>query len=146
MSVDGRVFVDTNILLYARDRSEPEKQKVAEACLAELWDRRNGCVSVQVLNEFYVNATQKLKPGMKRDDAWEVVEALATWNPITLDMPLISRGFILQDRYRLSFWDALIVAAAELGGCVEIISEDLSDGVMYAGVRVRNPFASLNSD
>ena len=104
-----RVFVDTNILLYARDRSEPNKQAVAEACLVELWEDRNGCVSVQVLNEFFVNATQKLDPGLTRNEAWEDVEALAAWQPVPLDMPLIARGFALQERYKLSYWDALIV-------------------------------------
>lgn len=141
--MSGRVFVDTNILLYARDRSEPRKQPIAEACLAELWEGRNGCVSVQVLNEFFVNATQKLDPGLTRSEAWEDVEALAAWEPLALDMPLIARGFALQGRYRLSYWDALIVAAAETGCCEEILSEDLAEGALYAGIQVRNPFAGL---
>lgn len=142
--MSDRVFVDTNILLYARDASEPRKQPVAEACLQELWQARTGCVSVQVLNEFFVNATQKLDPGLTRHEAWEDVEALAAWNPLPLDMTLISRGFALQERYSLSYWDALIVAAAEAGGCAEILSEDLADGALYAGIRVRNPFRGLN--
>lgn len=141
--MSDRIFVDTNILLYARDRSEPTKQPLAEACLKELWKARSGCLSVQVLNEYYVNATQKLKPGLTRSEAWEDVEALAAWNPIAIDMPLISRGFALQGSYQLSYWDALIVAAAESGGCAEILSEDLDDGAIYGGVMVRNPFRDL---
>jgi len=141
--MNDRVFVDTNILLYARDASEREKQAIAAACLSELWQQRNGCVSIQVLNEFFVNATQKLKPGMSRLEAWEDVEALATWQPVALDMALISRGFVLQERYQLSYWDAMIVAAAETGACQEILSEDLPDGALYAGIRVRNPFSTL---
>lgn len=138
--MSDRIFVDTNILLYARDSSESRKQPVAAECLEGLWRSKNGCVSVQVLNEFYVNATQKLSPGLTRQEAWEDVEALSAWDPIPLDMALIGRAFVHHERYSLSYWDALIVAAAEIGGCVEILSEDLSDKKLYAGIRVRNPF------
>lgn len=138
--MSGKIFVDTNILLYARDRSEPKKQPIAANCLESLWRAKNGCVSVQVLNEFYVNATQKLTPGLTREEAWEDIEALAAWDPIPMDLRLITRGFALQSRYKLSYWDALIVAAAETGNCEEILSEDLSSQQTYAGIRVRNPF------
>ena len=141
--MNGRVFVDTNILLYARELSEPIKQPVAELCLAELWRTRTGCVSVQVLNEYFVNATRKLDPGLSRAEAWEDVEALMAWDPIPIDTPLISRGFVLLERHGISYWDALIVAAAEVGGCTEILSEDLAHDALYAGIRVRNPFRDV---
>lgn len=143
--MSARIFVDTNILLYARDRGEKQKQGIAQACLEQLWEQRNGCVSVQVLNEFYVNATQKLKPGLTRNEAWEDVEALLAWDPVVLDMPLVGRGFVLQSRYDLSFWDALIVAAAERAGCAKLLSEDFAEGAIYAGVQICNPFKEASA-
>ena len=118
-----------------------DRHYIASARLEELWDRPAGCVSIQVLNEYFVNATQKLKPGLHRDVAWEHVEALKAWEPVEMDFPLIARGFAIQQRYQISYWDALIVAAAEVGGCSEILSEDLAHGAIYAGIQVRNPFA-----
>ncbi|MCC5804789.1 MAG: PIN domain-containing protein [Opitutales bacterium] len=138
--MSGSTFVDTNILLYARDASEPDKQPVAESILAELWESRGGRVSIQVLNEYFVNATQKLDPGMSADDAWEDIESLMVWEPVPLDTALISRTFATHSRYGLSWWDSMIVAAAERGGCSTILSEDLSDGQRYFGITVVNPF------
>ncbi|MCH7225622.1 PIN domain-containing protein [Haloferula sp. A504] len=134
------VFVDTNILLYARDASEPEKQAIAAARLAELWETRCGRLSVQVLNEFFVNATRKLDPGLSPEEAWDDVEALFAWNPLPIDMPVLNRTYAVQRRYELSWWDSMIVAAAEAAGCSRILSEDLSPETSYFGVAVENPF------
>ncbi len=137
------VFVDTNIFLYARDASEPKKQEVAAQRLSELWDERNGRLSVQVLNEYFVNVTQKLDPGLSPDEAWDDVEALSVWEPLSMDLTLLQRGFAVQRRYGLSWWDSLIVAAAEAAGCDTILSEDLADGELYFGITVENPFRHL---
>jgi len=136
----ARRFVDTNILLYAKDSSEPEKQPVAEALMRELWQDRSGRLSVQVLNEYFVNATQKLKPGLTREEAWSDIEAFSVWDPQVIDSDLMAGAFRIQGRYALSWWDSLIVAAAVKTGCDEIVSEDLSAGQEYEGVRVFNPF------
>jgi len=133
-------FVDTNILLYAKDTSEPEKQPVAEALMRELWEERSGRLSVQVLNEYFVNATQKLRPGLTREEAWSDIEAFAVWDPRVIDSDLMAGAFRIQGRYGLSWWDSLIVAAAVETGCDEIVSEDLSAGQEYEGIRVFNPF------
>jgi predicted nucleic acid-binding protein len=138
--MSDNVFVDTNILLYARDASEPEKQAVAGARLSELWENRCGRLSVQVLNEYFVNVTRKLNPGLSPGEAWDDIEALAVWEPVPLDMALVTRTFAVQRRYELSWWDAMIIAAAEASGCMRILSEDLSDGAIYFGVTVENPF------
>lgn len=135
-------FVDTNILLYARDISEPQKQPVAQSLLRELWDRHTGRISVQVLNEYFVNVTAKLKPGLTSEEAWEDIEALKAWNPQSLDFDLISIGYHVQRRYGISWWDSLIIAAAERSGCSRIYSEDLSDTQTYRGIQVVNPFTS----
>lgn len=94
--------------------------------LDELWEKRSGRLSVQVLNEYFVNVTRKLNPGLTLDEAWDDIEALSVWSPLPMDMALLQRGYAAQRRYRLSWWDSLIVAAAEAAGCSRILSEDLS--------------------
>lgn len=134
------IFVDTNILLYARDATEPAKQAVASARLDELWDGGTGRLSVQVLNEYFVNVTRKLDPGLSPEEAWDDIESLAAWEPLPLDMAILNRAYATQRRYQLSWWDSLIVAAAEAAGCTRILSEDLSDRADYFGITVENPF------
>lgn len=141
--MSDNVFVDTNILLYSRDASEPEKQALASARLDELWEAHTGRLSVQVLNEFFVNATRKLDPGLSPEEAWDDIEALSAWEPLPLDMAILARAFSVQQRCGLSWWDSLIVAAAEASGCSRILSEDLSDGASYFGIIVENPFKVL---
>ena len=139
--MSDRAFVDTNILVYARDRGAGEKQVRAETLMRGLWELRQGRVSILVLNEYFVTVTQKLKPGMSRDDAWADVAALQAWGPVPMDWKLLERGRLLQQAHALSWWDALIVAAAQTAGCDMLYSEDLSDGAILGGVRVVNPFA-----
>jgi predicted nucleic acid-binding protein len=135
------VFVDTNVLLYARDASEKAKQPLAAAWLAHLWRDRAGRTSVQVLSEYYVNATRKLRPGLPADDAWDDVRALMSWRPQPLDQVVLEGGREIERRYRLSWWDSLVVAAAQVQGCVALLSEDFQEGMVFGGVTVRNPFA-----
>ena len=132
------VFVDSNIFLYAVDDGDPRKQRVARDWRAELWKSRLGRVSFQVLNEFYVNAV-RLKLDA-RDDARAEIRDLLTWNPVVVDATVIERGWKLQDRYQLAFWDSLIVAAAKTASCGFLLTEDLQDGQKLDGVEVVNPF------
>jgi predicted nucleic acid-binding protein len=132
------VFVDSNILLYAVDDADPRKQQVARNWRAELWKSRLGRVSFQVLNEFYVNAV-RLNPTAS-DQARSEVRDLLAWNPVMTDASVIERGWKLQDRYQLSFWDSLIVAAAKAAACGFLLTEDLQDGQKLDGVEVANPF------
>lgn len=134
------VFVDTNVLLYARDASEPAKQLRAAAWLEHLWRTRLGHTSIQVLSEYYVNLTRKLDPGLPAEDAWDDVTSLMAWNPRPVDRSLLLRGRAIEMRYRLSWWDSLIVAAAQFEGCAVLLAEDLPDGAAFDGVTVRNPF------
>ena len=110
-------FIDTNILIYAHDRSAGDKHVRARDLLRGLWQSGEGCLSIQVLQEFYVNVTQK------------VAKPLA---------PAVASR--LQQRYQISFWDAMIVASAIQLRCQSIWSEDLNPGQDYGGVRVVNPF------
>lgn len=133
-------FVDTNILVYAVDRSDPDKQPRARALLEALWSTRSGCLSTQVLQEFYVVATRKLTPAMTRREAREIVGLYASWPVIQVDPPLILGASELEERHKLSFWDALIVEAARRAGATRLVSEDLQAGRTISGVRIENPF------
>lgn len=139
MSAD-LVFVDTNVLIYERDASEPEKQGPAAAWMRHLWESKRGRVSVQVLAEFYVNVTQKLKPGMPSAAAQRNVQGLLAWGPLVVDQTVLEGAWAVQQRHKLSFWDALIVASADTLGCRYLLTEDLSDGQKIAGLTIVNPF------
>lgn len=135
------VFVDTNVLVYARDVRDPVKQLRAKEWVAKLWLERSGRISWQVLNEYYVTVTRKLSTGLSREAARLSVELLSAWNPLPVDGQLVRAAWRLQDAYSLSWWDALIVAAAQAAGCACLLSEDISAGQRYGEVEVVNPFA-----
>jgi predicted nucleic acid-binding protein len=134
------VFVDTNVFLYARDAGEGLKQQRAAAWLEYLWREQIGRTSIQVLSEYYVNVTRKLTPGLVPDEAWDDVQALLNWHPHPVDDELLRRGRDVELRYRLSWWDSLLVGAAQLQGCTILLTEDLQDGAVFGGVAVRSPF------
>ncbi len=136
----AKVFVDANVLVYTRDASEPEKQGKALAWMEYLWSAGTGRLSFQVLREFYVTVTEKLKPGLDLAHARSDVRSLLTWHPIPVDDRVIEGAWLIQDRFRLSWWDALIVSAAEIGGCHHLLSEDFQEGQRIGDVRVINPF------
>ena len=143
MTASGRTFVDTNVLLYAHDASETEKQPIARALLEELWADRSGVLSTQVLQEFYVVATRKFKPPMRRSEARELVALYGTWSVVQFDVGLILDAAALEERAQLSFWDALIVEAARRAGAMRLVSEDLQGGRLIAGVAIENPFGAV---
>jgi predicted nucleic acid-binding protein len=134
------VFVDTNVLLYALDSADLKKQQAAREWREELWKSRRGRISFQVLQEFYAKVTQKWPAG--RDGARAEVRDLLAWLPVKVDGSILERGWKIQDRYRLSFWDSLIVAAAKSAGCRYLLTEDLQANQDLDGVMVVNPFLS----
>jgi predicted nucleic acid-binding protein len=134
------VFVDTNVLVYAHDRSEARRHPIARAALGELWSRRAGVLSTQVLQEFYVVATRKFDPPMPRREAREIVDAYSAWPVVQIDPPLILLASELEERHTLSFWDALIVEAARRAGASRLLSEDLLADRSIAGLVIENPF------
>jgi predicted nucleic acid-binding protein len=135
------VFVDTNVLVYSRDSRDAAKQQRAHAWLAFLWETKRGRVSRQVLHEYYVTVTRKLEPGLSPEAARADVRALFLWLAPIDPQGLIESAWTLQDQFSLSFWDALVVAAAESAGCEHLLSEDLPAGQDLGGVRILNPFA-----
>ena len=134
-------FIDTNVLVHAHDRSETRKQPVAQAVLEALWMSRTGSLSTQVLQEFYVVATRKFDPPMSRGAAREIVSLYGLWPMVQVDVPLILAASRLEERHRLSFWDALIVEAALRSGAARLVTEDLQTGRRIGGMRIENPFA-----
>jgi predicted nucleic acid-binding protein len=136
----AEVFVDSNVLVCARDASEPGKQKKAMAWMESLWSSGVGRLSSQVLQEFYVTVTEKLKPGLDAAGARADVRSLEAWRPIPLDIRVMEGAWSIRDRFRLSWWDALIVATAQIGGCRYLLSEDFQEGQKFGSVRVIHPF------
>jgi predicted nucleic acid-binding protein len=136
----GTCFVDTNLLVYARDTSEASKQGLAEAWLAALWRLRRGRLSYQVLHEYYVIVTRKLRPGIPVQDARDDVRALMSWRPVSADRVMLEGAWAVQDRFELSWWDALIVSAAQIAGADYLLTEDLQAGQDLEGVLVVDPF------
>lgn len=137
----GPIFVDASVLVHARDAGESQRQPLARGWLEWLWAERLGRTGMQVLSEYYVTVTRKLKPGLSEERAWDDVEALMQWHPQPVDRATMERGRTIQARYRLSWCDALVVAAAREQGCALLLSEDLQDGALIDGVRIRDPFA-----
>lgn len=136
----GPVFVDANVFLYARDGSEPWKRQRARAWLDHLWREELGRTSLQALSEFYVNLNRKEFSGLGPDEAWEAVARYLAWRPQAVNDEIFQRAREIERRFRLSWWDSMIVAAAQLQGCALLLTEDLQDGGVYGAVTARNPF------
>jgi predicted nucleic acid-binding protein len=135
-------FVDTNILVYARDPREERKQALAAGLVSRLWQERTGRTSMQVLNEYYATLTRKFKPAIDADTAWEDVLTLMAWNPQPLDREILKGARDIERRYRTSWWDSLIVAAAQAQRCRTLLSEDFQHGMVFGQLTVRNPFSA----
>jgi len=137
-----RIFVDTNVLVYNRDASEPRKQKQAMAWMVHLWNTRTGRLSFQVLQEFYITVTEKLQPGLDKQSARNDVRSLLAWHPIQIEACVLEGAWLIQDSYKLSWWDALIVSTAQVGDCRYLLTEDLQENQKLGNVKVINPFHS----
>jgi predicted nucleic acid-binding protein len=142
----GLVFVDTNVFACARDPRDPIKQTKARDWIRQLWDGHRGRTSVQVLSELYEVLTRRFGTAVARDDAWEEVQAYLAWNPQPITPEVLLRAREIEARQRLSWWDCLIVAAAQVQGCVLLLSEDMQDGADFGGVIVRSPFTLRIAD
>ncbi len=133
-----RRFLDTNVLLYADDLDAGEKRDRAQQILRDTLSSGEGVVSTQVLQEFFVISTRKL--GTEAATTRRKIELLARMDVVRIDLGLILSAIDLHRLHSFSFWDALIVRAAVLGGCSIVLSEDLQHGQLIDGVRIENPF------
>lgn len=136
-----REFVDANVLIYAFDSSAGRKQQLAQALLERLWQSNTGCVSVQVLQEFFVTVTKKVARPLPVDDAVARIREFATWRVFAPVADDVLAAIGIHGQAKIGFWDAMIVLAASESGCDVLWTEDLSDGQLLRGVRIRNPFA-----
>lgn len=137
--MSAKTFVDTNVLIYAHDADAGAKHDIAETLLRELWKDRTGVLSLQVLQEFYVNVTRKIRSPISKELARRVVRSYSIWCAETTPTE-IDTAFRIEDQSKIGFWDALIVAVAVNSGAERILSEDLNAGQTIAGIRVENPF------
>jgi predicted nucleic acid-binding protein len=140
--MSDKTFTDTNVLIYAHDVEAGAKHRIAKEVLRELWSARTGVVSMQVLQEFYVNVTRKIPSPLSKDLARLVVSSYAMWCMETTPTEIIA-AFRIEDESGIGFWDALIVSSAVRSGATRILSEDLSAGQWIAGVLIENPFAGI---
>ncbi len=136
----GRIFVDTNILIYAHDNDAGTRHTIAKNIIKELWLNKTGVLSMQVLQEFYVKITRKIKTPIKHHTARMIVNDYMAWQVRITDPWLVKIAFNIEDRYKLSFWDSMIVAAAQSMKADILMTEDLNNGQNYNGVAVKNPF------
>ena len=137
--MSDKVFVDTNILMYAHDSAAGAKHQRAKALLERLWQERSAAISTQVLQELAVNLRRKVAVPLTTKAVQEIVADYLTWQVVVNDGTAIREALDFEERYGISFWDALIVQAANTAGANILYTEDLSDGQHYGSVRVENP-------
>jgi predicted nucleic acid-binding protein len=134
----GPCFVDANVFVYTRDARDAAKRERSLQWIELLWRDRLGRTSAQAIAEFYAVATRKL--GIEPERAWETAERYFAWSPHPVDEALLRRARELEVRFKLSWWDSMIVAAAQLQDCVLLLTEDLQDGAVFGTVTARSPF------
>ena len=138
--MSGKCFVDTNVLIYAHDRLAGFKHERAAALLDQLWATGDGELSTQVLQEFCANVRRKAFRPLSFDDTLRVVRQYLYWQVVMNTPASVIEAMLIESRYRISFWDALILTAAESAGATSLYSEDFSHGQLYGSVRAINPF------
>lgn len=137
---EDKIFIDTNIMIYAYDVSAVEKHQIASHILSDLWNSGLGVLSTQVLQEFFVNIVQKIQKPIDQKLAKEIVRDFLRWQVVVNNGDSILDAIDICDKYRYSFWDSMIIEAAIKGGAVFLMSEDLQHGQVISGVTIRNPF------
>lgn len=138
--MSDKVFVDTNVLLYAHDLDAGGRHDRAATAIRQLWEDGGAIISIQVLQEFYVNVTRKIANPLPAAEARRLIETYQAWQVESPDTAAVLRASEIQERNQLSFWDAMIVATACQGGARVLLSEDLNHSQVIEGIRVENPF------
>ncbi len=136
-------FVDSNILVYAHSRASAEKRDKASELVDRLWVSGGGSLSTQVLQEFFVTVTRKVPQPLSIGEAAEIVADYSRWAVHSPEPMDLLAAIDIHKRFRISFWDAMVIHSARRLDCRVLWTEDLSDGQSYAGIRVRNPFLSI---
>lgn len=134
-----KIFIDTNILVYAHDVDAGEKHRITQAVLTELWEKHTGVLSVQVLQEFYVTMTRKVLRPLPSSKVRNIIRDYLAWHIEINDLVSILTASQIEENYKISFWDALIIAAASKARVGKILTEDLKSGQMIEGILIENP-------
>lgn len=138
--MSGKVFLDTNILIYAHDLDAGIKHNIALQIVKDLWENKNGVLSTQILQEFYINVTKKIPSPISPLEAREIIRAYLNWD-IKENHPMsIIRASEIEEKYCISFWHALVVLAAYEAKVDKILTEDLNAGQIIEGILIENPF------
>jgi len=135
-----KIFLDTNVLIYSYDVSAEKKHERAKTIMTDLWDSGRGILSTQILEEFFVNITKKVSKPLDVKRAKDIIEDLLKWEVVIIDGGSLLEAIEIHVRYKCSFWDSLVLHAAQKGGASLLLSEDLQDGQTVNGVKIKNPF------
>ncbi|MPZ20791.1 MAG: PIN domain-containing protein [Luteitalea sp.] len=138
--MNGRTFLDSNVLIYGHDIDAGEKHETAKNALRELWAEHTGVLSAQVLQEFYVDVTRKIRTPLPREEARKVVEIYSVWCAEATTVEDILSASRTEEEAKISFWDALIISLAAKTGATRLLSEDLNPEQSISGVVIVNPF------
>ena len=133
-------FVDTNVLVYAYDSSNAQKQQQAKQLLQQLWQQQNGCISIQVLQEFFVTVTRKLANPVTPAEASQIIADFGLWRVHQPQVEDVLSAIHIQQQYQLSFWDSMIIRSANQLGCHILWTEDLNEGQKIEGCAIQSPF------
>lgn len=137
----NKIFLDTNIIVYAYDISAGKKHDIAQKIMMDLWDSELGVLSTQVLQEFFVTVTQKIPKPLDAKSAKEIIKDLLKWDVVVNNGDDILEAIEIQLKHKYSFWDSMIIQAAIRSGTPSLISEDLPDGKRVDGITIKNPFS-----
>ena len=137
----GNIFIDTNILVYAHDLDAGTKRETAKRWVTDLWENRTGVLSTQVLQEFYITLTSKLAAPLSAAAAKKILRSYLSWEVVVNDGPILLHAIDIEEANKISFWDALIVAAAYSKNSTMLLTEDLNHGQNIEGITIHNPFS-----
>ncbi len=140
----GKIFIDTNILIYAHDLDAGAKNKISADLMRNLWENRMGIISTQVLQEFYVNVTRKILKPLSKSKARGIIESYLVWHVELNDIKTILFASEIEERHNLSFWDSIIISAAYNAKADKIFTEDLNHGQIIEGILIENPFENAD--
>ncbi len=143
--MSDRCFVDTNVLVYLFDRDEPTKQAVARGLLERVTSGMDLVISTQVLQEFYVTVTRKLRLPLAPQEAYEAVARFSSFSTVHIDPTLVLDAIRMSQQHQVSLWDALVIESALTAGCDRLLTEDLHHGWEIRSLQVENPFRDLDN-
>ncbi len=142
--MNDKMFVDTNILVYAHDLDAGDKHEIATGVVSDLWESGNGVISTQVLQELYVTLTQKVPSHPKKSQVRRILNNYLAWDLAVNNGQTILQASEIEENYNISFWDAMIVSAAYSKNAAILLTEDLNEGQQIEGIKIVNPFKTVS--